>query len=41
MKIFEMSIVVDNWFGVVFNSLNDVVVKSDGMIWFIDFIYVW
>jgi gluconolactonase len=28
--------VVDNWFGLPFNSPNDVVVKSDGTIWFTD-----
>ncbi|HEY6136285.1 MAG TPA: SMP-30/gluconolactonase/LRE family protein [Thermoanaerobaculia bacterium] len=28
--------VVENWFGLPFNSPNDVVVKSDGTIWFTD-----
>ncbi|MEA2462605.1 MAG: gluconolactonase, partial [Acidobacteriota bacterium] len=28
--------VVDGWFGLPFNSPNDVVVKSDGTIWFTD-----
>jgi len=29
-------VVADNWFGVPFNSPNDVVVKRDGSIWFTD-----
>jgi gluconolactonase len=28
--------VVDEWFGLTFNSPNDIVVKSDGTIWFTD-----
>lgn len=32
----EVETVVDNWRGLRFNSLNDVVVKSDGTIWFTD-----
>jgi len=32
----ETETVVDNWFGLPFNSPNDVVVKSDGTIWFTD-----
>lgn len=32
----ESRSVVDNWFGLSFNSPNDVVVKSDGTIWFTD-----
>lgn len=35
------SIVADNWFGVPFNSPNDVVVKQDGSIWFTDTTYGW
>jgi gluconolactonase len=30
------STVVDQWFGLTFNSPNDIVVKSDGTIWFTD-----
>ncbi len=30
------STVVDEWFGLTFNSPNDIVVKSDGTIWFTD-----
>ncbi|CAK9870190.1 unnamed protein product [Sphagnum jensenii] len=36
LKNLNSSIVADNWFGVPFNSPNDVVVKSDGSIWFTD-----
>ncbi len=36
LKNLNRSIVADNWFGVPFNSPNDVVVKSDGSIWFTD-----
>jgi gluconolactonase len=32
----EVETVVDDWRGLRFNSLNDVVVKSDGTIWFTD-----
>ncbi|KAI5059349.1 hypothetical protein GOP47_0025668 [Adiantum capillus-veneris] len=32
----SMSVVADNWKGLVFNSPNDVVVKSDNSIWFTD-----
>ena len=32
----EIESVVDNWFSLPFNSPNDVVVKSDGTIWFTD-----
>jgi gluconolactonase len=32
----ETENVIDNWFGLPFNSPNDVVVKSDGTIWFTD-----
>jgi gluconolactonase len=39
VKTLNTSIVADNWFGVPFNSPNDVVVKSDGTIWFTDPIY--
>lgn len=28
--------VVDDWFGLTFNSPNDIVVKSDGTVWFTD-----
>ena len=28
--------VVDEWFGLTFNSPNDIVVKSDGTVWFTD-----
>lgn len=38
-KILKIIVVVDNWFGVFFNSFNDVVVKCDGFIWFIDLSY--
>lgn len=41
VKTLETSIVADNWFGAAFNSPNDVVVKSDGTIWFTDPIYAW
>lgn len=37
----QTSIVADNWFGLPFNSPNDVVVKSDGSIWFTDPDYGW
>lgn len=37
----KTSIVADNWFGLPFNSPNDVVVKSDGSIWFTDPDYGW
>lgn len=36
LKTLNTSIVGDNWFGVPFNSPNDIVVKSDGSIWFSD-----
>lgn len=39
VKTLNTSIVADNWFGVPFNSPNDVVVKSDGTVWFTDPIY--
>jgi gluconolactonase len=32
----QLETVVDHWFGLPFNSPNDVVVKSDGTIWFTD-----
>lgn len=32
----EVSVVVDSWAGAWLNSPNDVVVKSDGTIWFTD-----
>jgi gluconolactonase len=32
----EIRTVVDNWYGLPFNSPNDVVVRSDGTIWFTD-----
>ena len=32
----NMETVIENWFGLPFNSPNDVVVKSDGSIWFTD-----
>lgn len=32
----EVQTVVDQWRGLRFNSLNDVVVKSDGTVWFTD-----
>ncbi|KAL1305534.1 hypothetical protein AAFC00_007144 [Neodothiora populina] len=35
----EPSILLDNYHGRSFNSMNDVVVKSDGSIWFTDPIY--
>lgn len=30
------NIAADNWFGIPFNSPNDVVVKKDGSVWFTD-----
>ena len=36
-KIFSATtIAADNWFGIPFNSPNDVVVKKDGSVWFTD-----
>jgi gluconolactonase len=32
----EQETVVDEWFGLTFNSPNDIVVKSDGTVWFTD-----
>ena len=32
----EFSNIVDSWFGLTFNSPNDVVVKRDGTVWFTD-----
>ncbi len=32
----EHETIVDEWFGLTFNSPNDVVVKSDGTVWFTD-----
>lgn len=37
----DTRIVADNWMGVPFNSPNDIVVKSDGSIWFTDPDYGW
>lgn len=37
----EAQSVVESWFGLPFNSPNDVVVKSDGTIWFTDPSYGW
>lgn len=36
LKTNEIETVVDQWFGLRLNSPNDVVVKSDGTIWFTD-----
>ena len=36
LKTNELETVVDQWFGLRLNSPNDVVVKSDGTIWFTD-----
>ena len=36
LKTKEVETVVDHWFGLPFNSPNDVVEKSDGTIWFTD-----
>ncbi len=36
LKTHGMESVVEQWFGLPFNSPNDVVVKSDGTIWFTD-----
>lgn len=41
LSTLNVSIVADNWFGVPFNSPNDIVVKSDGTIWFTDPTYAW
>lgn len=41
LKRLNTTIVADNWFGVPFNSPNDVVVKRDGSIWFTDTTYGW
>jgi len=41
LKTLNVSIVADNWFGVPFNSPNDIVVKRDGTIWFTDPTYAW
>lgn len=35
-KTHEIDTVVDNWHGLRFNSPNDIVVKSDGSVWFTD-----
>lgn len=32
----KSTLVADNWFNIPFSSPNDVVVKSDGSIWFTD-----
>ena len=32
----EQETLVDEWFGLTFNSPNDIVVKSDGTVWFTD-----
>ncbi len=36
LKTKKLETVVDHWFGLPFNSPNDVVVKSDGTVWFTD-----
>lgn len=41
LSTLQSSIVADNWQGHHFNSPNDVVVKSDGSIWFTDPDYAW
>lgn len=41
LNTLNVSVVADNWFGVPFNSPNDIVVKSDGTIWFTDPTYAW
>ena len=41
LKRLNSTIIADNWFGVPFNSPNDVVVKRDGSIWFTDTTYGW
>lgn len=41
VKTLNVSLVADNWFGAPFNSPNDIVVKSDGTIWFTDPAYAW
>lgn len=38
---YKSSLVVDGYYGRPFNSLNDVVVHSDGSFWFTDPIYAW
>lgn len=38
---FKSNLVVDGYYGRQFNSLNDVVVHSDGSFWFTDPIYAW
>ena len=35
----DISLLIDNWFGLNFNSLNDVVVHPDGTILFTDPLY--
>ena len=39
VKTRDTVVVADNWFSVPFNGPNDIVVKSDGSIWFTDPIY--
>ncbi|KAH7331771.1 hypothetical protein KP509_20G049800 [Ceratopteris richardii] len=41
LKTGESKVLIDNWYGRRFNSPNDVVVKSDGSIWFTDPDYAW
>lgn len=41
LSTLETEIVADNWFGNPFNSPNDVIVKTDGSIWFTDPDYGW
>lgn len=36
LKTGKKTVVADNWFGVPFNSPNDVVVQRDGSVWFTD-----
>lgn len=36
LSTFEHTVVTDGWRGLRFNSLNDVVIRSDGSIWFTD-----
>lgn len=37
--ILEIEVVLNNWFGYWFNSLNDVVIMQDGVVYFIDGYY--
>jgi gluconolactonase len=39
VKTGDTIVVADNWFGVLFNGPNNIVVKSNGSVWFTDPIY--